>query len=173
MPNVGARVLRARGRVARRGRRGRSIAEGRARAASALDRAAAHARPLPSGARSHLRGRPHDGAKRREEVRAGARGRACGEGGVSAPETILRKQILDALHARGIWAQANNIRLKGRAKQGLGIGSPDIIALVTVYADIDVCRTARLGRLLGLEVKLPKGGAKHTEEQKAWARAIN
>lgn len=92
---------------------------------------------------------------------------------MSAPETILRKRILDALHARGIWAQPNNIRLKGRAKQGLGVGSADIIAMVTLYADLNAVATVRVGRLVGLEVKLPKKGAKYTDEQKAWAQAIN
>jgi len=94
---------------------------------------------------------------------------------MSQPETILRSAIIDALRAMGIWCSANNIDRRSGRHAGLGIGSPDIIAIVPVPCIVKTgpgAKARSIGRLVGLECKNEVKPAPWTKEQRAWGRDL-
>lgn len=94
-------------------------------------------------------------------------------------ESTLVTAILGALKMKGIFAwRANSgtqvIKAEGsharRVIRGADAGTPDILLVLPVYADVAVGQTERLGVLAGLEVKTATG--KLQPSQVAWhARA--
>jgi len=90
-------------------------------------------------------------------------------------ESQLVTAILKALHIKGVFAwRANSgtqvIGASGssarRVIRGAPAGTPDILLVVPIYADIGAGCPERIGMLAGLEVKSQTG--KQLPSQKAW-----
>lgn len=104
---------------------------------------------------------------------AGGKKAARRRSGVS--ESTLVTAILKMLQLRGVFAWRANagtqvIGAKGssarRVIHGAPAGTPDILLVLTSYADVPVGQEKRLAVLHGIEVKTPIG--KQSETQRAW-----
>ena len=86
------------------------------------------------------------------------------EGEDPVTESDLTGLVIETIRAMGHLAWRNAQLRRGRKHGGLGEGSPDVIACVTTRDGV--------GRFVGLEVKLPKGGVPVTEKQRAWLEVL-